>query len=133
MQSTYKKYQILVVDDIPDNQLLLKTLLEVEGYSVDVADTADLALEKMHGSLPDLVLLDVMMPNIDGFELTRKIRRDAKLRFLPVVLITAHGEVCRIKGLAAGATDFIRKPFDLPTLLLTIENLLTARVKRKSR
>ncbi len=81
----------------------------------------------MQETPPDLVLLDVMMPGIDGYDLTRKIRRDPLLSSIPVVLITAHLEVCRIKGLAVGATDFLRKPVDFELLNLTIQNLVTAR------
>lgn len=125
-----KDHRILVVDDIPDNRFFLKTLLEAEGYCVDVADTGRAALEKMQISPPDLILLDIMMPNMDGYELTRRIRQNPQFCSLPVVLITAHGEMCRIKGLAVGATDFVRKPFNFEALLRTIENLLIAKVKK---
>ncbi|MBF2075678.1 MAG: response regulator [Synechococcales cyanobacterium C42_A2020_086] len=121
--------RILVVDDLADNIFLLKTFLESEGYQVDVADTASLALDKLTISPPDLLLLDVMMPHMDGYELTRKIRRDDRLRSLPIVLMTAHAELCRIKGLAVGATDFVRKPIRFEVLHATIQNLLTARSK----
>jgi len=119
----------MVVDDFEDITFMLQTFLESKGYSVDVANTASLALEKMQKTPPDLVLLDVMMPGMDGYDLTRKIRRDPLLCSIPVVLTTAHVEICRIKGLAVGATDFVRKPVDFELLHLTIQNLVTARKK----
>lgn len=125
------KHRILVVDDVNDNLFLMKTFLESEGYAVDVASTASSAIETMELAQPDLLLLDVMMPQMNGYELTRKIRRSGKYSALPIVLITAHAETCRIKGLAVGATDFIRKPINLEALLFTIQNLLKARVKQK--
>lgn len=117
-------HTILVVDDLIDNSFMLQAFLTSEGYSVDVADSGRLALEKMHASPPDLVLLDVMMPQIDGYQLTRTIRHDDQLRSIPIVLITAHIEACRIKGLAAGATDFVRKPIDFGQLLMIIQQIL---------
>ncbi|MBE9182503.1 response regulator [Oculatella sp. LEGE 06141] len=126
-----QQHHILVVDDLADNIFLLQAFLESEGYTVDVADTASLALEKMQALPPDLVLLDVMMPNMDGYELTRAIRKDSKLRSIPIVLITAHTTACRVKGLAAGATDFVRKPINFEQLLLTIEQLIAFQAKLK--
>jgi CheY-like chemotaxis protein len=115
---------ILLVDDVIDNLFLLQTILETEGYTVAVASDATSALEQMKTARPDLVLLDVMMPNIDGYELTRKIRRDEQFHAIPIVLITAHVEACRIKGLAVGATDFIRKPIDLEDLVTRVATIL---------
>lgn len=122
-----KKHQILLVDDVVDNLLLLKAFLELEGYAVEMAENGAAALEKMHVSRPDLVLLDVMMPGMDGYAVTRAIRRNDRLRTVPIVLITAHIEACRIKGLAVGATDFIRKPVVLEELLVHIQRLLQFR------
>jgi two-component system, sensor histidine kinase and response regulator len=116
--------RILLVDDVDDNLFLLQTILESEGYLIDVANNGALALEIMKTTPPDLVLLDVMMPELDGYELTRKIRRDAQLHAIPVVLITAHVEACRIKGLAVGATDFIRKPVDFEEVILRVATIL---------
>lgn len=126
-------HRILVVDDITDNSLLLKTLLESEGYLVDVANDGLSALERMKAAPPDLVLLDIMMPNINGYEVTRSIRQDRHLSAIPIVLITAHMEACRIKGLAVGATDFVRKPVDFDELLSTIQNVLRPRSGKRER
>lgn len=119
-----KKHQILLVDDVADNLSLLKAFLELEGYMVETAENGSTALEKMRVSRPDLVLLDVMMPGMDGYAVTKAIRRNDQLRTVPIVLITAHIDACRIKGLAVGATDFIRKPIVLEELLANIQRLL---------
>jgi CheY-like chemotaxis protein len=122
-----KKYQILLVDDVADNLSLLKAFLELEGYTVETAENGSVALEKMRDSVPDLVLLDVMMPGMDGYAVTKAIRRNDRLRTVPIVLITAHIDACRIKGLAVGATDFIRKPIVLEELLANIQRILNFR------
>lgn len=116
--------RILVVDDLPDNLFLLQSLLEEEGYQVEVAEEAEEALAKLHEFTPDLILLDVMMPGVNGYELTRQIRRDRVFCAIPIVMITASIEACRVKGLSAGATDFVRKPLDIEELLLIIQRLL---------
>jgi CheY-like chemotaxis protein len=122
--------QILIVDDVADNLFILKAFLESEGFAIEMADSGAVALEKMHITPPNLVLLDVMMPEVNGYEITRIIRRDSQLSSIPVILITAHIEACRIKGLAAGATDFVRKPIDFEELLAKIQSLLQYRGSR---
>jgi CheY-like chemotaxis protein len=112
--------RILAVDDLPDNLFLLQTILEAEGYEVDVAEHGRVALAKIQALPPDLVLLDVMMPDLNGLEVTRAIRQDKNLRALPIVLITAHEDTIMTQGLDAGANDFIRKPIDFEHLLATI-------------
>ncbi len=114
------KLRLLVVDDNLDNALLLQTLLEEEGYCVDVADSGQAALEQMRIAPPDLVLLDVMMPEMDGFKVVRKIRGDRRLRATPVVLITAYDEPFVEYGWKLGADDFIRKPIDYEQLMQRI-------------
>jgi CheY-like chemotaxis protein len=126
-----ESYRVLIVDDVADNLFMLQNFLESEGYTVDVAHSGAIALDKMQTSAPDLVLLDVMMPEVNGYELTRKIRRDPKLHSLPVVLLTAQVESCRIKGLAAGASDFVRKPVDLEVLHNIIKTLLERKSSRE--
>lgn len=116
---------ILIVDDLADNVFMLQAFLEIQGYSVEAADNGSSALKKAEASPPDLILLDVMMPDMDGYEVTRSIRRHPVLQEIPVVLITAYTDTCRIKGLAVGATDFVRKPIDFDELLAKIETLLT--------
>jgi len=114
------KLRLLVVDDNLDNALLLQTLLEEEGYCVEVADSGQAALEQMRIAPPDLVLLDVMMPGMDGFKVVRKIRGDRRLRATPVVLITAYDEPFVEYGWKLGADDFIRKPIDYEQLMQRI-------------
>ncbi|PSB30060.1 response regulator [Stenomitos frigidus] len=113
-------YQLLAVDDIPDNLFLLQTILEAEGFVVDVATNGTTALNKIKASPPDLVLLDVMMPGMTGYEVTQRIRQDRSLPPMPILLITAQDEANSMRGLALGANDFISKPIDVNELLSRI-------------
>jgi DNA-binding response OmpR family regulator len=113
-----------VVDDFVDNLILLQTILEAEGYEVETADGGAIALEKIQVIPPDLILLDVMMPDIDGYEVTRQIRQNPNISFIPILLVTAHATVDAIHGLDIGANDFIRKPFDFDELLARIRAFL---------
>ena len=116
--------RILVVDDSPDNVLLVKTILEEEGYDITQADSGYAALAQIDQSPPDLVLLDIMMPGMDGYEVTRRIRGNKKLPFIPILLITAHDQPSVVEGLDLGADDFIRKPVELDELLARVRSLL---------
>lgn len=117
---------ILVVDDSPDNLFLVQTILEEEGYKITLAEDGQVALEQVDLSPPDLILLDVMMPGIDGFEVTKRIRENAKLPFMPILLITAFdpAQASVVKGLDSGADDFIRKPVEVDELLARVRSLL---------
>ncbi|NJN01122.1 MAG: hybrid sensor histidine kinase/response regulator [Leptolyngbyaceae cyanobacterium SL_1_1] len=115
---------ILVVDDSPDNLFLVQTILEEEGYQLAFAVDGLTALEKIRQSPPSLVLLDVMMPGMNGYEVTQKIRSNPNLPFIPILLVTAHEESSVVKGLDTGADDFIRKPFDMDELLARVRALL---------
>lgn len=117
---------ILVVDDSPDNLFLVQTILEEEGYKITLAEDGHVALEQIDLSPPDLVLLDVMMPGIDGFEVTKRIRENTKLPFMPILLITAFdpAQASVVKGLDSGADDFIRKPVEVDELLARVRSLL---------
>lgn len=119
--------RILVVDDLEDNLLLMKFILEAEGYQVELAQGGVEALSKIHNFLPDLILLDVMMPDINGFEVTQQVRRDCKISFIPIVLVTAHGSSGRAEGLNAGADDFVYKPIDFNELLACVRAHLSSR------
>jgi CheY-like chemotaxis protein len=116
--------RILVVDDIEDNVSLLQVILTEEGYEVDTAIDGKSALAKIEASPPDLVLLDAMMPKMDGYEVTRRIRQNNKLPFIPILLITAYIEADVPKGLELGANDFIRKPIDYDELLARVKSTL---------
>ncbi len=119
--------RILVVDDLSDNLFLLQTVLEAEGYQVDTADTGKLALAKVEDSPPDLILLDVMMPGMNGYEVTQQIRQNRNVPFIPILLVTAHEDANHIQGLALGANDFIRKPIEFDQLLARVEAFLRFR------
>lgn len=116
--------RILVVDDLPDNLFLLQTLLEGEGYEVETADSGSAALTALQNCPANLVLLDVMMPDMTGCEVTKRIRQNQRLSHIPIVLITAFDEVDLKEGLSFGANDFIRKPVDFNELLSRIKTLL---------
>jgi CheY-like chemotaxis protein len=111
---------ILIVDDLADNLFLLKTILEAEGYTVEVASSGQAALEKAEAMPPALMLLDVMMPDMTGYEVTRYIRQNQQLASVPIVLITAHDEAIAGQGVAAGADDYLRKPLDFDELLARV-------------
>jgi putative two-component system response regulator len=104
---------ILIVDDYPQNIKLLEAYLLPHGYKLVQAANGEEALTKLAGNEIDLIMLDVMMPDIDGFEVTRRIRQDEKNCLLPIILVTALRETeDRVKGIEAGCDDFISKPVD---------------------
>jgi len=120
--------RILVVDDNAANLDLLAENLEDVGYEVVRAENGAQALERLGESEYDLVLLDVMMPGLDGYAVCERIKSDTKTRLLPVVLVTALGErEDKMRGLAAGADDFLQKPFDRVELLLRAKSCIRSK------
>ena len=116
---------ILIVDDQPQNLELLEAHLVPQGYTIIKAASGAAALGKLAGDQIDLVLLDVMMPGMDGFEVIRRIRQNAAQRLLPIILVTALRETeDRVKGIEAGCDDFISKPVDKMELLARVRSLL---------
>jgi DNA-binding response OmpR family regulator len=120
------------VDDIADNSFLLQMILEEEGYQVEIADSGRLALEKIAVNPPDLVLLDVMMPDMNGFEVTRRIRQNSDVPFIPILLITGYLDPHPADGFDVGADDFIRKPIDVDLLLNRVQSVLQPRSARSN-
>ena len=121
------KHQILIVDDDDRIRNLLKDYLTENNYIVSTAENANQAKEKMHYLKFDIIILDVMMPGQNGYELTREIKKEIKI---PIILLTAKGEVeNRIKGLELGADDYIGKPFEPKELLLRIKNIINKNYK----
>jgi adenylate cyclase len=116
--------QVLVVDDLPANVRLLEAILEPAGFSVVSASSGPEALERVAADVPDLVLLDVQMAGMNGYEVCRRIRENEATALLPVVMVTSHDTEARIDGIRAGADDFVTKPFDQQELLLRVRSLV---------
>jgi adenylate cyclase len=121
--------KILVVDDVPVNVKLLADLLTVKGYDVVTAANGAEALARIEKDRPGLVLLDVMMPGMSGYDVCRKIRENPVTAMLPVVMVTALDPTQeRVKGIEAGADDFLAKPINQPELLARVKSLLRIKV-----
>jgi adenylate cyclase len=116
--------KILVVDDEPLNLRLLEAVLTSHGYAVIVAGSGAEALERVKDELPDLVLLDIQMPEMNGHEVCRRLREDPATEFLPVVMVTSSDTEVRVDAIEAGADDFITKPFNQQELLARVRSLV---------
>ena len=120
-----KVYRILIVDDESDVTELLEYKLELEGYRVATLNDPLACIAKVREFEPDLMLLDIMMPELSGIQLCRIVRADPSMKDIPIIFLSARGEVeDRIKGLEAGAEDYISKPFNTNELLLRICKML---------
>ncbi len=117
--------KVLVVDDHPSSRMTAVALLSVEGYEVLEADSGPTALKRVVECNPDLILLDVMMPGMDGFEVCRRLKEDEQTRLIPVVFITAlNDRRSRIMGIEVGGDDFLSKPFDRLELAARVKSLI---------
>ena len=122
------KFRVLVVDDQPANVRLLDQLLTLSGYEVVTASSGAEALEKISAAKPDIVLLDVVMPKMSGYEVCRALRDDPATALLPVVMVTALDPTEeRLKGIESGADDFLSKPINQAELLARVKSLLRIR------
>ncbi|MEE9613757.1 MAG: response regulator [Thermodesulfobacteriota bacterium] len=121
--------RVLVVDDSDESLFLLSSKMEAEGYEVAGATNGMEALEKVKSFHPDIVLLDVMMPQLDGYEVCRRLKSDEDTRYIPVIMITGKGELeDKVMGLGLGAEDYITKPYSMVELSARVRSLLGMRM-----
>lgn len=124
---------LLLVDDIPTNLKMLFNYLKSLGFKVRIANNGEKALEQIERTTPDLILLDVMMPNMDGFEVCRRLKANVQTRDIPVIFMTAKTEtVDKVKGFEVGAVDYVTKPIQQEEVLARINAHLTIRNLQKS-
>lgn len=126
------KSKILIVEDAVDTVELLKKRFQSEGYDTAEAYNGEEGLKKVSEYNPDLIILDVMMPKLDGYEVCRRLKSDENTRYIPILMLTAKGEVeNKIKGLDIGADDYLAKPFDYKELSARVRSLLTIKAARE--
>ena len=122
------KPRILIVDDNEKNRILLSSKMEADGYEVDVASNGVEALKKVDEFHPDLILLDIMMPQMDGYEACRRLKSKEETRYIPIVMLTARAELeDKLLGLEIGAEDYIVKPYSLVEVSARVKSLLRMR------
>ncbi len=127
MNDKFKKdsYHLLLIDDDPNLILLVKDYLEFQGYQVTTAENGREALEILDKKVPDMIICDVMMPEIDGYGLVEKVRQDSRLSWIPVMFLSAKGQSQdRVKGLNTGADVYMVKPFEPEELVAQVESSL---------
>ncbi|WP_416668484.1 response regulator [Egbenema bharatensis] len=117
--------QILLVDDQPDNLFLLQQILEEEGYESECVNNGFDALDQITANPPDLLMLDLGLPGMDGYEVIRRIRSSEWLPFIPIVLMTAHGAHYALRGFEVGAQSCVCLPYEIDNLLSKVKNLLS--------
>ena len=117
--------KLLLIDDDPNLILLVQDYLEFQGYQVAIADNGKEALEQLEEEIPDLIICDIMMPEMDGYELVEKIREDRRISWIPVIFLSAKGQATdRVKGLNTGADVYLIKPFEPEELVAQVESSL---------
>jgi two-component system phosphate regulon response regulator PhoB len=117
--------KVMIVEDEEPLALMLRYNLEAEGYAVDAVERGDDADTRLRESVPDLLLLDWMLPGLSGIELCRRLRSREETRTLPIIMLTARGEESeRVRGLSIGADDYVVKPFSVPELMARVRAIL---------
>ena len=125
-RATNYRGNILIVDDLPDNLRLLRDTLSAEGYKVRSALTGAMALRAAQSPLTELILLDIKLPDIDGYEVCRQLKSDERTADIPIIFLSALNETFnKVQGLAAGGVDYIAKPFQVEEVLARVETHLT--------
>ena len=125
MHGSPQAVTLLIVDDQPDNRDMLSALLGQEGYRTLTAASGMEAMDVIANDCPQLILLDISMPDMDGYAVASLLKADPKTSGIPIIMVTAHtGRGARVVGLNAGAEDYLTKPVDAPELLLKVRNLL---------
>ena len=128
IQANPQATTILIVDDQADNRDMLSAMLEQEGYSTTQATGGMEAMDLIARDAPQLILLDVSMPDMDGYAVASLLKADPKTAAIPIIMVTAHtGRGARVVGLHAGVEEYLTKPVDAPELLLKVRNLLRLR------
>jgi len=123
--SINKNYKIMIVDDNEKNVALVEQQLTQSGYKTAVCYSGTEAIDKIEEENPDLILLDVMMPSLDGYQTCKILKEKLSSKFLPIILLTVKDEAeSKIKGFTEGADDYLTKPYDLQELLVHIQNML---------
>ncbi|RKY31995.1 MAG: hypothetical protein DRP67_01630 [Candidatus Omnitrophota bacterium] len=125
-----KKKKILLIEDDPDTLVYISKILKREGYEVEEAENGEEGLKKFRETKPDLVVLDIMLPGIDGWEVLKRIKSGLRSRKTPVVMLTAKDtDMDKLKGYEFGADFYITKPFNMEKLLLIIRNIISEHSK----
>ena len=125
MEDHTKEYKILVVDDSTTNVVLLEAILDEKGYKIETALNAKEAYALIEKEAPDLILLDLLMPKISGFDFLAEIRKNSKTRHTPVIVVSALTDEENVdKIMKMGAIDFVKKPIDLQYLVEKVDNVL---------